>query len=144
MKKILFILITLLPFSAMSTEMFIFDRKIELPETCMMIIPSKNNSFIDGANLYCNYQDKSTLELTINQSCNIQLFTDAVNETGEKLAVARKEHGVSYMEFHLKDKNNGTPVFLRVIRDESHCLITKGTSLKSIKDITKTLWFIGD
>ncbi|GAA0198604.1 hypothetical protein GCM10009123_02370 [Kangiella japonica] len=141
MKKLLLIFAILLPFRALSLEVIIFDKKIELPETCWMVIPNKNNALIEGSKLDCIYQDKSTIELTINWSCDIQFFTNAVDETGEKLAVNRKKHGVSYMEFHLKDKNKGTPIFLRLIRDESHCLVTTGTSLKSIKDITKTLWF---
>lgn len=146
MKKLLIILVifllSFLPFRALSLEVIIFNEKIELPEACMMVIPSKNNAFIKGSKLDCTYQDQSFIELTIGWECNFHLYTKAINEPGEKLAVEREENGVSYMEFHLEDRNKGTPIFSRVIRDESSCLIITGTSLSSIKEKTKSLWLI--
>lgn len=108
----------------------------------MLTIPSKNNAFIEGPILDCSYQDQSSLQLIIDSECNIELFREAINEPGEKLAVEQNNNGVSYKEFHLKDRNKGTPVFSRIIKDDSNCMVITGTSLDSISEHTKSLWVI--
>ncbi|WP_210330263.1 hypothetical protein [Aliikangiella sp. G2MR2-5] len=91
--------------------------------------------------LDCYFDDVGTFALFIDHECRIDYLLNAVDEPAEKVNIDLIEKGVQYLEFHLKDRNKGTPIFARVIRDDNNCLIVTGVSSKAISDRTKSLWF---
>ena len=139
MKQFVSIIFLILPLQALSLEVEIFDKQIKLPDTCTLATKPKKLRDL-GTRLLCHLEDITSFELNIEGECRYDVFFVALNEEVEKVEVDQEEYGVRYIEFHLKDRYKGTPFYSRVITDKYNCLIVTGTSLKAIKQTTKSLW----
>ncbi len=139
MKHFICIIFLILSLQVLSLEVGVFDKQIKLPDTCTLA--TKHKKLRDfGAKLLCHLEDITSFELNIGGECRYNVFFNALNEEGEKVEEDREEYGVRYIEFHLKDRYKGTHIYSRVITDKYNCLIVTGTSLKAIKQTTKSLW----
>ena len=139
MKQFVSIIFLILPLQALSLEVEIFDKQIKLPDTFTLATKPKKLRDL-GTRLLCHLEDITSFELNIEGECRYDVFFVALNEEVEKVEVDQEEYGVRYIEFHLKDRYKGTPFYSRVITDKYNCLIVTGTSLKAIKQTTKSLW----
>lgn len=138
MKQLIIFLALFVITPAKSLEVIIFDKKIELDDRCLLIAGVKKVDL--KPTLHCYYDEATTLEVFLSHECPKDYLDNALNEEGEKLAKDIVSNKVRYLEYHLKDRNNGSPLFARLIHDEDNCLIASGKSLTLLKKLTKDLW----
>ena len=143
MKLLSLVTLMFLPFQVLSLEVFVFEKHFKIVEPCTLVTSHKK-SLIQGSLLSCNVKGITSFELSIGGDCYYEQFVDAIDEPTEKIEVDLKKDGVRYIEFHLKDREKGTPLYSRVIKDKNSCLIVLGKSLSSISEKTESLWLEND
>tara|TARA_B100002049_G_scaffold233898_2_gene215354 strand:+ start:359 stop:781 length:423 start_codon:yes stop_codon:yes gene_type:complete len=137
MKFIILAIVTaLISQLAIAIEIVIFDKKGEIPGHCHFVAENKKYAL---ANYLACDTGNVIIEVYLSHACNSKQFDNAVNLKSEH-RTEYVSNGVGFIAYDLLDRNDGTPFFVRVIKNELHCVIATSKSLEEVRRALSGLW----